>query len=826
MRGFIIGFAVGAWLLQWQTALPATADRPWWFVAAATGLGIALWSVTCNGPASRRIRSASSTRRWLHAALRSIALLAAACCLGFLYAAEAAQRRLADQLPPEWEGVDVRITGIVGGLPAINQSDRSVRFAFDVERVETPDAVVPSRLSLSWYTTWRGAKPTADAEAPPLPEVHPGERWTLTVRLRRPHGNSNPHGFDLEAWMLENDLRASGYVRKDDANRRLDRFTGRPLDAIDRTREEIRARIHGVLGERPYAGVIVALTIGDQRAIPQDQWSLYNRTGVSHLLSISGLHVTLFATLAGGVVYFAWRRSPWLTSRLPARKAAALLGAIAAFGYVLLAGFEVPAQRTLYMLIVAAIGLWAGRPGSSTAVLLWALVVVLLVDPWAVLAPGFWLSFGAVALLIYASVGRLHGARVHWLRAAAGAQWAITVGMVPLMLALFQQVSLVAPVANAFAIPIVSMVVVPLALAWLVLPLDAILVVAHALFAWVAVALQWLAALPAAVWSQHAPPPWTVVAGVVGVLLLLAPRGLGVRVLGVLWLAPLFAVVPPRPQAGGAWIDVLDVGQGLAVVVRTRDHALLYDTGPRFTDQADAGNRIVVPYLRARGIGRLDGVIVTHRDSDHSGGAESVLATVPVEWVASSLEAAHPLVARIGERDGIHVPCFAGQRWEWDGVSFAVLHPRGESYADTRVKSNDRGCVLRIESRHGAVLLGADIEARSESALVAERRAALQADVLVVPHHGSKTSSTPPFLDAVDPALAIVTVGYRNRLGHPRPEIVARYRARNIELLRSDHDGAVEVRLEEGGPRVRRWRSEDRRYWRDRPQREELVNGD
>jgi competence protein ComEC len=387
-------------------------------------------------------------------------------------------------------------------------------------------------------------------------------------------------------------------------------------------------------------------------------------------------------------------------------------------------------------------------------------------------------------------------------------------------------VSLVAPVANAFAIPIVSMVVVPLALAWLVVPLDAILVVAHALFAWVAVALQWLAELPAAVWSQHAPPPWTVAAGVVGVTLLLAPRGLGVRVLGVVWLAPLFLVVPPRPEHGVAWIETLDVGQGLAVVVQTREHALLYDTGPRFTDQADAGNRIVAPYLRARGIERLDGVVVTHRDNDHSGGAESVLAAVPVGWVASSLESEHPLVARIGERDGVHVPCFAGERWEWDDVRFAVLHPRGESYADPRVKSNDRGCVLRIESRHGSVLLGADIEARSEAALVAERGAALASDILVVPHHGSKTSSTPAFLAAVDPALAIATVGYRNRLGHPRPEIVARYRERNIELLRSDFDGAIEVRLEEGGAKVRRWRSEDRRYWRDRPQREATTDAE
>ena len=433
MRTFILAFSCGVWWLQAQPELPdAAACRAAGAIAGLAAIALASIAMVRRGRGPRP--------RWQRAmgfALRAVA----GAVLGFVYAASFAAYRLADELPPRWEGQDLQVTGIVSGLPAVNQSDRSVRFAFDVLRVVTPEAVVPGRLSLAWYTSWRGTAPRAGEVPEPLPELHAGEVWQLTVRLRRPHGNANPHGFDLEAWMLENGLRASGYVRKDDGNARIAPFSGRFIDRVDALRERIRARILLALEGRPYAGVLVALTVGDQRAIAQDQWQLYNRTGVSHLLSISGLHVTLFATIVGGVVYWSWRRSHRLTIRLPARKAAALLGALAAFGYVLLAGCEVPAQRTLYMLGVAALGLWIGRPGTAYTVLAWALLAVLLLDPWAVLAAGFWLSFGAVALLMYVSVGRLAAdGGGHWLAAAARAQWAITVGMVPLMLALFQQV--------------------------------------------------------------------------------------------------------------------------------------------------------------------------------------------------------------------------------------------------------------------------------------------------------------------------------------------------------------------------------------------------
>ena len=503
-----------------------------------------------------------------------------------------------------------------------------------------------------------------------------------------------------------------------------------------------------------------------------------------------------------------------LTTRLPARKAAAVAGVTAAFIYVLLAGFEIPAQRTLYMLTIAAIGLWLGRPGSASVVWLWALAVVLAWDPWATLTPGFWLSFGAVGLLLYIGVGRIGGAS-KW-REALRAQTAITLGLIPLMLVLFQQISIVSPLANAVAIPVVTFIVVPLTLASIVVPWDVLLIIAHQTFAWVALMLEWLSAMPAAVWQQHAPGIFAAVAGILGVVWLLAPRGIPGRALGLIWLAPLFFIVPLLPARGTFSVTVLDVGQGLAVLVQTHAHSLLYDTGPRFSETADAGNRIVAPMLRANGITRLDGLIVSHQDSDHSGGALSLLQTVPVQWVSSSLKTDHPIVRARAERGEAAWPCLSGQTWTWDGVEFEMLHPVDANYVNPKLKPNDLSCVLRVSNAAGSVLLTGDIEARTESDLIRREPTRLRSDLLVVPHHGSRTSSTPAFIASVRPEVAAFTPGYRNRFNHPRPEIVERYVAAGVRNYRTDYDGALTFTFAEGSSRVpRRERAHDARYWRD-----------
>ena len=442
----IIAFAAGVWWLQQQAVLPAMSG-------AALLLAGCLALVLLRGP--------GRVRYWR----RGLALLLCAGA-GFLWAAGFAHLRMADALPAEWEGRDITVTGVIASLP--QPYERSVRFTFDVEQVLTPGAQAPRRIVLSWW-----GRAARDGETAVLPEVYPGERWQLVVRLKRPHGTANPHGFDYEAWLLERGIRATGYVRPRTGPRRLQAMVHAPAYWIEALRLRMRARIQAVLGDAPATGVIAALAMGDQRAIPPEQWQVYTRTGVNHLMSISGLHVTMLSGLAFALMNFAWRRSARMTLALPAVKAAAAAGLVIALAYAMLAGFAVPAQRTVFMLAVVAVALWTGRGAAAGPVLACAVLAVLLIDPWAVRAPGFWLSFGAVAIIMLVSVNRLQPP--HWLMTWARVQWAVTIALVPPLLAMFQQVSVVSPVANALAIPLVSLVVVPLALAGVVIPVDAIL---------------------------------------------------------------------------------------------------------------------------------------------------------------------------------------------------------------------------------------------------------------------------------------------------------------------------------------------------------------
>ena len=801
---------------------------PWVLVASAAGIYVLQTQATLPSPASWPflgmavlIAGAVAARSAIHPGTPVVAqvlALAAASLAGFGYAAWRADLRLADELPAAWEGQDIVVVGVVDDLP--RASDRGHRFALRVERVVTPAARVPSRLSLSWH----GGSLWSEADVDP-PVIRAAERWTLHVRLRRPHGNVNRGGFDLEAWLLERNLRATGFVRPDAGNHRVDAFAGAPLDHVQRARETIRENARRALDGARHANVLIALAIGDQSGIDERAWTVFNRTGVGHLISVSGLHVTVFAVLAGGIAFGVARRFVWLTSRVPARKVAAAVGLAASFGYVLVAGAEVPAQRTLAMLAVSAIGLWIGRPGSGVLVWTWALVAVLAWDPWAVLAAGFWLSFFAVGLLIYVASGRVEdtparGVKRAWreLRTASHAQWAITVGLVPLSLALFQQVSLIGPLANAVAIPLVTFAIVPVTLAAAILPFDTMWHVAHAVLAPLMRMLEMLAALDAAAWTQHRPPAWAVVAGLAGALLCLAPRGVPGRFLGALALAPLFLARPVPPAPGTFRMTALDVGQGTAVVVQTHSHALLYDTGPRWHDTADAGGRIVVPFLRATGIRSLDVLVVSHKDLDHSGGALSILQTVPAGVLVSSLPEDSPIVARAAER-GQSLRCRNGQHWDWDGVRFELLFPDGEHYADAWRKTNDLSCVLRVVSAAGSALLAGDIEAMSEIALVTTRRDSLAADVLIVPHHGSRTSSTSSFVAAVAPRHAVFSVGYRNRYGHPRADVVARYHRADAAIHRTDDSGALTFEFAPPGPGPPRAERESApRYWHARPE--------
>lgn len=776
MRTAVLAFAAGIGWLQWQPALPYSS------VLAALGLAGLLLLAALRWP------------RW------HVPGAAGAFLLGIAWGGWLAGERLAEALPTALEGRDIEVVGVVAGLP--QRYDNGLRFDFDVEQA----AAVPERVSLAWY---RGFRREEDDDSHAAPEIRAGERWRLKVRLKRPHGNLNPHGYDYEAWLFERGIRATGYVRVSDGNLRLDALVARPSYLVERLRQQLRERFVRVLGDpqnggAAYGGVLTALAIGDQRAIDADLWTVFGRTGTTHLMSISGLHVTMVAGLAWWIASWLWRRSARLPLWLPAQKAAAAAGLLAALIYCLLAGFAVPAQRTLYMLGVVALALWSGRGVSGSRVLALALLLVLLLDPWAVLAPGFWLSFGAVGLLFYIGGGRLGVG--HWLGAWLRAQWAITLAMIPALLALFQQFSIVSPLANAVAIPVVSLVVAPLVLV-ATLPLtDPLLWLAHAVLAGLMALLQWLATSDWAVWQQHAPPAWAVLAGIVGTAWLLLPRGFPARWLGLVAFLPLFFVPPERPMTGEARIVTLDVGQGLAVHVQTEHHDLLFDSGPAYSPDANSGNRIIVPFLRAAGVRRLDAMVLSHADRDHSGGVRSVVEEVPVGRLLTSLPEDHelltlPLVQR---------PCRDGERWEWDGVRFELLHPAAGDVERYR-KSNDLSCVLKVTAAGRSALVTSDIEARAEAALLARHGERLASEVLLVPHHGSRTSSSPEFVAAVGAKEAIFPVGYRNRFGHPKSEVLARYEG--ARQWRSDRDGAISALFGTGGVTIKAERVERRRYW-------------
>jgi len=788
MRFAALGFTLGACLLQRQPELPGTG----WLVlvcafAAIGGVGF-----------SRRVSPV----------IAAGATFIGFAALGFAWAAVLAQLRLSDRLDPALEGRDVVVTGVVAGLP--QTFERGVRFDFDVE---SPGTGVPRRIVLSSYG---GFAP--DDYQGVLP-VRAGERWRFAVRLRRPHGGANPHGFDYEAWLLERGVRATGYVRMPSRRpadervqvvlERLATMVPRPRYWIEGLREAAREKIRGALPERPYAGILIALAIGDQNAIDTGQWQFFARTGVSHLMSISGLHVTMVAGLLAMLVSWCWRRSETLSLALPAQKAAALAGFLAAFAYCLMSGFAVPAQRTLYMVGVVAVALWFGRATSASRVLAAALFIVLALDPWAVLSPGFWLSFAAVALIFFVATGRT--AKAPWLAQWGRVQWAVTAGLAPLLLVLFQQVSLVSPVANALAIPLVSFVVTPLALVGAVLPFDWPLALGHAILEVLMKGLDCLAALPRAVWHQHAPVPWTVPLALAGIAWLLLPRGFPSRALGALLMVPLFGVSPPGPRGGELWITVLDVGQGLAVLARTEKHALLYDAGPAFNAFSDSGSRVILPYLRGEGIAALDALVVSHDDRDHSGGAGSVLEAMPVGVLWSSLSPDHVLLSANAWR----APCVAQRKWHWDGVSFEFLHPLTEAASSRAVRANNQSCVLRIEAPAGRVLLTGDIERAAERELLRRASALLPAEALLVPHHGSATSSTPEFVRQVAPRYAVFAAGRRNRFGHPRADVLERYREAGSELLRTDTGGAIQLRFAAGELRVDTERVRARRYWHE-----------
>lgn len=794
---WLLGALAGvAWQLQQAQLWPLAA----YAACVAAGLVLAIWAWR-------------APRGWA-------VVLLAALLLGWGSTGWRASAFQATGLDPVLEGRDIEVRGRVSSLPQPGPDFVRFRLQVDAAWLDGQPVRLPPELALAWYAP-RGAaaQPQDDTESSRHPaSLVSGEQWRMTVRLKAPHGGRNPHGFDHELWLWEQGVQAVGYVRntlREPAPRR-EQAAGPSVDGL---RQAVRSAILAQVPDPGLAGVVAALVMGDQAAIERADWDVFRATGVAHLMSISGLHITLFAWLASRLLRAGWQASarwtPALCLALPAHRAGAWGGLALALAYAVFSGWGLPAQRTAWMLTVAVLLQQSGRRWPWPQVWLLAMGVVVAVDPWALLQAGFWLSFVAVGVLLAMEQGRAAGEPpdaavkrsmlVRWvsaLKSLGREQLIISLALAPLTLMLFQQLSWVGLVANLLAIPWVTWVITPLALLGMLVPplwsLAALLL--QALMA----VLTPLSELSWAVWHRPAAPLWCGLAAMLGAGLLVMRWPVHGRLLGLPLCLPLLLWQPLRPPPGEVELLALDVGQGTAVLVRTAHHSLLYDAGPRYSRESDAGHRVVVPVLRALGE-RLDAVVLSHEDSDHVGGAPAVLQSQPQARVLASFAPAPWGQGRLQ-------PCEAGQRWTWDGVEFEILHPQPGASA-SRVRPNARSCVLRVRSggpRPAAALLTGDLEASQEHALLAS--ASVQADWLLVPHHGSRTSSSQAFLEAVVPRVAVAQAGYRNRFGHPAAEVTARYQALGVSLVTTPACGAATWRSQEPGA-IACLREQQRRYW-------------
>jgi competence protein ComEC len=703
-----------------------------------------------------------------------------ALAVGFALTLWRAEARLAERWPEAQQHAEVLVEGHIASLPELAREQwsdkaqvlqRTWRFGF----VPT-DETLPERIRVSWYRS----------EATPKA----GECWRLKLRLKSPRGSQNPDGFDYEGWLFRQGIGATATVRG------AERCGTTPFAPVLQARQRLKDRLEAALPAGPARATLIALTLGDDSALRDADWDALRLTGTAHLIAISGFNLAIVAGFAFFLLRWAWP----FTARLAAQKAAGLGAALIATGYALLAGFEPPVTRALFMLLVGLAALFLHRATPPLRVLALAWGAILLADPFAVLGAGLWLSFGAVAAIACIAGAALAPAR-GW-RLALRVQLLLTLLLAPLTLFFFQGTGWIAPFVNLVAVPLFALLT-PLALlavAGLALwpgETGPVQLMAQALD----LTLQTLHALAAAHadgWLAAAPPPVALALAGLGALLLAAPRGLPLAPLGLACLAPL-AVPPLTAPERGFTLTALDVGQGLAVVIRTARHTLLFDAGPAYDEGFDAGRSVVVPYLIAQGVRRLDTLLISHGDLDHAGGADAVRAALrPIEQRGA----------------GSAIPCAAGQQWTWDGVRFTVLSGPADAVGE-REPDNNGGCVLRVEAGRYAALLPADIEKEAEARLRTTQPQALRADVLLAPHHGSRTSSTAAFVDAVNPDVVIFSAGYANSYGHPRAEVVARYESLGSALHMTGHEGALTLHIDPTtgiGP-VQAWRRVRPRAW-------------
>ncbi len=710
--------------------------------------------------------------------------------LGFLWVVVHGLWGLSSELPTSLVKKDVLITGTITSLPDAN--DFRIRFEFDVETLKYKGEFVkhfPRRIRLNWYDK------SIDIKA--------GQTWQLKVRLKPAHGMLNPGGFDYEKWLFERGIRATGYIRKGGENTLLQKPTGfSPLHL----RERLKNTIQAYLPESPYRALVLALAIGDRSEITDDQWKVLIATGTNHLVAISGLHIGLVAGGVYVIFLFLFKRSRHLLLTMPAHKVAALFALFAAFVYAMLAGFAIPTQRALVMTAVVMLGVLLNKRFSFSQILSFALIAVLLLDPFSVMSAGFWLSFIAVAAILYAMQGRLKPTGLWWKWGRM--QWIITLALAPVLIFVFQSFSIISPLANIVAVPWVSLVTVPVLLIGLVLSFiepvgQGLVFIANESLKWLWFVLDYMAAFRFSQWQQFAPQTWTLFPALIGVLLAIAPRGFPARYLAFVFLMPMFLVKPEKLPENEFQFHLLDVGQGLSAVIQTQNHVLVYDTGPKFRSGFNSGEAVVIPFLKSLAVNKLDMLIISHGDNDHIGGMESILDNISVDKIISGAIKKTPQPQAEA--------CVGDTQWHWDGVMFEIIHPSDTAFIG---KGNNGSCVLRVSVGDQAILLTGDIEKAAEKYLVEHKRDSIQAEVLIAAHHGSNTSSTREFIEAVNPDWVLFPAGYVNRFQFPKAEVLKRYSNAEVKGLITGDEGAISLTMNTSGQyTLESYRQKNKRFW-------------
>ncbi len=719
--------------------------------------------------------------------------------LGFFWALLHAYINLYPELDKSLEGEDLEVLGKIVSIP--NVQERSTRFEFAIHAAHrtgiNESLILPEKVRLNWYGN--------------VPLLQLGEIWQLRVRLKRPWGFANPGSFDYEKWLFEHKIRATGYVRTKGNIYRVKEtsilnpgyyFRGALNNRLDANADK-------------HSNVIKALVLGERGQMDSSQWQLLTQTGTNHLLAISGLHIGIVSGFVYFIVVWLWKFSEKLCIRIPAQRIAAIFAILAAVFYAMLAGFSIPTQRAMVMATVVFLSIYTMQSFRPWNILSLALLCVLILDPFSVLAPGFWLSFLAVAIILISvrdkAASKARGFQI------AKMQFVLALGLLPVTLLFFQHASLVSPVANLFAVPWVSCLVVPFSLigslllfvneslgSWI---LNVVNISLDALW-WVLSALQYLpfASL------KHAVPDWTLIPAVFGILLLLAPNGWP-KALSVVLLSPLVFAKPLATFDTDLKLSVLDVGQGTALVIQVGGNVLIYDTGPKFSSSFNAGEALVAKYLREKGLSKIDKLVISHGDKDHAGGLEGLLANIKVKhMIANQTD---------GYRHENLQACREGMSWIWSRVEFKFLHP-SRNIADGNIgtlSKNNSSCVLRISHPSGSILLTGDIERAVERSLVKQKPELLNVDILIAPHHGSNSSSTTAFIQATSPDYVVFTTGYRNPYGFPDEKVVSRYEKIGSHLVNTAMQGMISFKIsDKNGLQLQPgYRELRQRFWHTEP---------